>query len=69
MTKLAFVMPKIKICPAILSPDKDIVQKDLLEIEKYCDLLQVDIMDNIFVPNKTPQAEQLKWFVTTMPLQ
>ena len=68
MTKLAFVMPKIKICPAILSPDKDTIQKDLSEIEKYCDLLQVDIMDDIFVPNKTPGPEQLTWFATTLPL-
>lgn len=61
-------MPKIKICPAILSPNKQTVQKDVSEVEKYTDLLQVDIMDNIFVPNLTPQAEQLTWFTTSLPL-
>ncbi|MBI2134449.1 ribulose-phosphate 3-epimerase [Candidatus Woesearchaeota archaeon] len=61
-------MPKIKIVPAILSPNFKTINKDLKEIEPYSDLLQVDIMDNIFVPNKTPQAEQLKSLDTKIPL-
>ena len=61
-------MPKIKIVPAILSPDPKTINGDLKEIEPYSDLLQVDIMDNIFVPNKTPQAEQLKILDTKIPL-
>ena len=61
-------MPRIKIVPAILSPNFKTVNKDLKEIERYSDLLQVDIMDNIFVPNKTPQAEQLKILNTNIPL-
>lgn len=61
-------MPKIKIVPAILSPNLKTVNKDLKEIERYADLLQLDIMDNIFVPNKTPQAEQLKILDTKIPL-
>ena len=61
-------MPKIKIVPAILSPDPKTINGDLKEIEPYSDLLQVDIMDNIFVPNKTQQAEQLKILDTKIPL-
>ena len=61
-------MPKIKIVPAILSPNPKTVNKDLKEIERYSDLLQIDIMDNVFVPNKTPQAEQLKILDTKIPL-
>ena len=61
-------MPKIKIVPAILSPNLKTVNKDLKEIERYSDLLQIDIMDNVFVPNKTPQAEQLKTLDTKIPL-
>ena len=61
-------MPKIKIVPAILSPNLKTVNKDLKEIEPYSDLLQIDIMDNVFAPNKTPQAEQLKILDTKIPL-
>ena len=61
-------MPKIKIVPAILSPNLKTVNRELKEIEPYSDLLQVDIMDDIFVPNKTPQAEQLKALDTKIPL-
>ena len=61
-------MPKIRIVPAILSPNPKAINRDLKEIEPYSDLLQVDIMDNIFVPNKSPQAEQLKILDTKIPL-
>src|SRR3989338_1267361 len=61
-------MPKIKIVPAILSPNLKTINGDIKEIEPYSDLLQVDVMDNIFVPNKTPQAEQLKALDTKIPL-
>src|SRR3989338_7287417 len=61
-------MVRKKIVPAILSPNPKTVNKDLKEIEPYSDLLQIDIMDNVFVPNKTPQAEQLKILDTNIPL-
>lgn len=61
-------MLRIKIVPAILSPNLKTINGDLKEIEPYSDLLQIDIMDNIFVPNKTPQAEQLKILDTKIPL-
>ena len=61
-------MPKIKIVPAILSADPKTLNDDLKEIEPYSDLLQVDVMDNVFVPNITPQAEQLKILDTNIPL-
>src|SRR3989338_9858906 len=61
-------MPKIKIVPSILSADQDKLQEEINEIEDYSDLLQVDVMDNKFVPNMTPQAELLKKFDTKVPL-
>jgi len=61
-------MPKIKIVPSILSADQDRLQEEIDEIAEYSDLLQVDVMDNKFVPNITPQAELLKKFNTTVPL-
>ena len=61
-------MPKIKIVPSILSADQDKLQEGINEVEDYSDLLQVDVMDNKFVPNITPQADLLKKFNTKVPL-
>jgi len=61
-------MPKIKIVPSILSADQDRLQEEINEVEDHSDLLQVDVMDNKFVPNITPQAELLKKFNTKVPL-
>ena len=61
-------MPRIKIVPSILSANQDRLQEEINEIEEYSDLLQVDVMDNKFVPNITPQAELLKKFNTKVPL-
>ena len=61
-------MPKIKIVPSILSANLDKLQEEINEVEDYSDLLQVDVMDNKFVPNITPQAELLKKFDTKVPL-
>lgn len=61
-------MPKIKIVPSILSANQDKLQEEIKEVEDFSDLLQVDVMDNIFVPNITPQAELLKKFNTKVPL-
>lgn len=61
-------MPKVKIVPSILSANQDRLQEEINEIEENSDLIQVDVMDNIFVPNITPQAELLKKFNTKVPL-
>lgn len=61
-------MPKIKIVPSILSANQHKLQEEIKDIEDYSDLLQVDIMDNKFVPNITQQAELLKKFSTKVPL-
>lgn len=61
-------MPKIKIVPSVLSANQDKLQEEINSVEKYSDLLQVDIMDNKFVSNITPQAELLKKFNTKVPL-
>jgi len=61
-------MPKIKIGPAVLSHNPDTLQSDISEIEDCIDLIQVDIMDDVFVPNKTPGPEQLKLLNTKVPI-
>jgi len=61
-------MLKIKIVPSILSADQEKLQEEIKEIEAYSDLIQVDVMDNKFVPNETPGPEYLKKFETSIPL-
>lgn len=66
--KILIKMLKIKIVPSILSANQERLQEEINEIEEYSDLLQVDVMDNKFVPNITPQAELLKKIDTKVPL-
>lgn len=61
-------MPKIKIAPSILSANLNRLNDEMKEVEDYSDLFQVDVMDNKFVPNITPQAELLKKMDTKVPL-
>lgn len=61
-------MPKIKIAPSILSADLSKVNKEIKEVEKYADLIHVDIMDGIFVPPTTVNADFVKTIKTKVPL-
>ena len=61
-------MPKVKIAPSILSADLSKVNDEIREVEKYADLIHVDIMDGIFVPNTTVNADFVKAIRTKVPL-
>ena len=61
-------MPKIKIAPSILSADMSKINQEIKEIEKYADLIHVDIMDGIFVPPVTIDAGFVKKIKTKIPL-
>lgn len=61
-------MPKIKISPSILSADKSKINEEIKEVEKYSDLIHVDIMDGIFVPPTTVDANFVKKIKTKVPL-
>jgi len=43
----------LKIAPSILSADFSNLEKEIKPIEKYADLIHVDVMDGHFVPNIT----------------
>lgn len=43
----------IRICPSILNADRDNLTSEIGRISKTSDLLHLDVMDNIFVPNQT----------------
>ena len=61
-------MPKIKIAPSILSADMSRINDEIKEVEKYADLIHVDIMDGIFVQPTTIDAGFVKKIRTKVPL-
>jgi len=61
-------MPKIKIAPSILSADMSKVNQEIKEVEKYANLIHVDIMDGIFVPPITIDSDFVKTIKTKVPL-
>jgi len=44
---------KILIAPSLLSADFGKLNEEIKEVEPYCDLIHVDVMDGVFVPNIT----------------
>ena len=61
-------MPRIKIAPSILSADLSKVNQEIKEVEKYADLIHVDIMDGIFVPPTTVDSDFVKTIKAKIPL-
>ena len=61
-------MPRIKIAPSILSADLSKINQEIKEVEKYSDLIHVDIMDGIFVSPTTVDASFVKAIKTKVPL-
>lgn len=61
-------MPRIKIAPSILSADMSKINEEIKEVEKYSDLIHVDIMDGIFVPPTTIDSNFVKTLKTKVPL-
>ena len=61
-------MPKIKLAPSILSADFSKINDEIKQVEKYSDLIHVDIMDGIFVRPTTVDANFVKKIKTKVPL-
>ena len=61
-------MPKIKLAPSILSADFAKINDEIREVEKFSDLIHVDIMDGIFVPPTTVDSDFVKSIKTKVPL-
>ena len=61
-------MLNIKIAPSILSANLSKINEEIKEVEKYSDLIHVDIMDGIFIPPTTVDANFVKTIKTKIPL-
>lgn len=48
----------IRICPSILNANFDDLPNEILKVAQVSDLLHLDVMDNVFVPNFTFNLDQ-----------
>ena len=58
----------IRICPSILNADRDNLPSEIARIAKHSDLLHLDVMDNVFVPNFTFTFEQSAKIIAECPI-
>src|SRR3989344_2970689 len=61
-------MPKTKIAPSILSADMARINDEIKQVEEYSDMIHVDIMDGIFVPPTTINADFVRKIRAKVPL-
>ncbi len=61
-------MPKYRICPSILNADLLNLDREISRIAQESDLLHLDIMDNIFVPNKTFDLSESQRIIASSPI-
>ena len=58
----------IRICPSILNADRTNLSSEIAKIAKESDLLHLDVMDNIFVPNKTFDLAESERIIKESPI-
>ena len=61
-------MKEIRITPSILNADFSHLDEEIRKISPVSDLLHLDVMDNIFVPNFTFDFEAASKIITSSPL-
>lgn len=59
----------MKIIPAILTDKSEDLKNMIKKAEDFCDLAQIDIMDDKFVPSKSISAEDLAKIKTKLKLE
>ena len=58
----------IRICPSILNADRQNLPSEIARISQQSDLLHLDVMDNIFVPNFTFTFEESAQIISECPI-
>jgi ribulose-phosphate 3-epimerase len=58
----------IRICPSILNADRQNLPSEIARISQQSDLLHLDVMDNIFVPNFTFTFEESVQIIADCPI-
>lgn len=58
----------IRICPSILNADRNNLTSEISRISSTSDLLHLDVMDNIFVPNQTFTLEESRKIISQTPI-
>lgn len=58
----------IRICTSILNADRNNLSLEIAKIAKSSDLLHLDVMDNIFVPNKTFDHAESEKIIRDCPI-
>jgi len=58
----------IRICPSILNADRKNLAAEIEKISDNSDLLHLDVMDNIFVPNSTFSLDQCQEIIGNSPI-
>ena len=58
----------IRICPSILNADFDHLPEEIAKIAAVADLVHIDVMDNLFVPNFTFDATKVSEIVESSVL-
>lgn len=62
-------MPRtIRMCPSILNADQDHLQEEIERVASASDLLHLDVMDNIFVPNQTFTFQESAKIIESSPI-
>ena len=59
---------EIRITPSILNADRDNLASEISRIAKDSDLIHLDVMDNIFVPNFTFDFDSVKNIIQSSPV-
>ena len=62
------MLGEVRITPSILNADKSHLQEEIAKIAAVSDLLHLDIMDNLFVPNLTWDFDAAHAIIKGSPL-
>ncbi len=62
------MLSEVRITPSILNADKSHLQEEIAKIAAVSDLLHLDIMDNLFVPNLTWDFDAAHAIIKESPL-